>query len=183
MLNKWDELKLIARCVAGDDRRAFEQLVTEHSDPLRRFLLNLTLGNAALTDDLAQDTFLKAWLQLRTFRGMARFRTWLFRIAVNEFNDYCRSRHYEPPGSDPPDEGASPGWDGGAGAIEANLDLKRCMAVLTAQERMAVLLRYLQEFPVKRVAEIMQMPEGTVKSHLFRARSKMEHFLTLDDYK
>lgn len=179
MLTKWDELKLIARCVAGDDRRAFEQLVTEHSDALRRFLLSLTLGDAALTDDLAQDTFLKAWLQLRTFRGMARFRTWLFRIAVNEYNNYYRSRRYEPPGGEPPDTAV---WDGGTRAVEADHDLARCMSALSAPERTAVLLFYLQEFPVKRVAEIMQLPEGTVKSHLHRARTKMEQYLILDNY-
>lgn len=59
MLTKWEELRLVARCVAGDDRRAFERLVEEYQQPLRRFLLNLTMGNASLTDDLAQDTFLK----------------------------------------------------------------------------------------------------------------------------
>ena len=55
MLSKWDELRLIARCVAGDDRHAFERLVDEYNDGLRRFLLNLTLGDACLTDDLAQE--------------------------------------------------------------------------------------------------------------------------------
>ena len=56
MLTKWEELQLIARCVAGDDRDAFGRLVEEYNDGLRRFLLNLTLGDAALTDDLAQDS-------------------------------------------------------------------------------------------------------------------------------
>ena len=77
MLSKWDELRLIARCVAGDDRHAFERLVDEYNDGLRRFLLNLTLGDACLTDDLAQETFLKVYLSLRSFQGLARFKTWL----------------------------------------------------------------------------------------------------------
>ena len=57
MLSKWDELRLIARCVAGDDRHAFERLVDEYNDGLRRFLLNLTLGDVCLTDDLAKKPF------------------------------------------------------------------------------------------------------------------------------
>ena len=69
-MTKWDELKLIAQCVAGDDRRAFERLVVEYNDDLRRFILNLTLGDAALTDDLAQDTFLKAYLSIKSFKGL-----------------------------------------------------------------------------------------------------------------
>lgn len=89
MLNKWEELRLIARCVAGDDRQAFGQLVEEYNDGLRRFLLNLTLGDASLTDDLAQETFIKVYLSLRSYQGIARFRTWLYRIAYNEFTCTC----------------------------------------------------------------------------------------------
>lgn len=92
MLNKWEELRLIARCVAGDDRQAFGQLVEEYNDGLRRFLLNLTLGDASLTDDLAQETFIKVYLSLRSYQGIARFRTWLYRIAYNEFYMYMRRR-------------------------------------------------------------------------------------------
>lgn len=85
MLSRFEELQLIAKCIAGDSRRAFERLVEEYQEGLRRFLLNLTLGDAALTDDLAQETFLKAYMSLRSFKGIARFKTWLYRIAYNEF--------------------------------------------------------------------------------------------------
>ena len=100
MLSKWDELRLIARCVAGDDRHAFERLVDEYNDGLRRFLLNLTLGDACLTDDLAQETFLKVYLSLRSFQGLARFKTWLYRIAYNEYYSYMRKMKEEYPESE-----------------------------------------------------------------------------------
>ncbi len=54
--------------------------------------MNLTLGDASLTDDLAQDTFLKAYMSIRSFQGLSRFKTWLFRIAINEYYAYVRKR-------------------------------------------------------------------------------------------
>ncbi|WP_279129860.1 RNA polymerase sigma factor [Muribaculum intestinale] len=172
MLTKWEELRLVARCVAGDDRRAFERLVEEYQQPLRRFLLNLTMGNASLTDDLAQDTFLKAYLGLRSWQGVARFKTWLFRIAMNEYYGYLRRNREilpdDPPDSIPVDERVDT-----AGATEARLDVYRCLSVLSANERAAVLLFYLEDKPLKEISRILDMPEGTVKSHLSRAKVKM----------
>ena len=77
VLSKIEELKLIARCTLGDDRRAFGTLVEGYQPQVRRFFLNLTLGDEALSDDLAQETFLKAYLNVRSFRGVAKFSTWL----------------------------------------------------------------------------------------------------------
>ena len=171
MLSKWEELRLIARCVAGDDRRAFEQLVEEYNDGLRRFLLNLTLGDASLTDDLAQETFIKVYLSLRSYQGIARFRTWLYRIAYNEFYMYVRRRRES--GED------ERGYAGVADTVspysarDASMDVERCLKVLTEPERTAVLLFYMDDRPIKEIAEIMQMPQGTVKSHLSRAKAKM----------
>ena len=90
MISRFEELKLIARCLTTDSRSAYSELVREYEGGLRRFLLNLTLGDAMLTDDLAQETFLKAYLSLRSFKGVSRFSTWLYRIAYNEYIGYVR---------------------------------------------------------------------------------------------
>ncbi|MDE6527604.1 MAG: RNA polymerase sigma factor, partial [Muribaculaceae bacterium] len=76
-------MKLLALCMAADNREAFSRLVVAYQSPLRRFILNLTGGNAALTDDLAQDTFLKAWLGIRSFKGISGFKNRHYRIAIN----------------------------------------------------------------------------------------------------
>ena len=91
-INRFQELALIPRCVAADDRNAFGQLVDAYSESLRRFLLGLTKGDSALADDLAQETFLKAYLSIRSLEGVTRFRSWLFRIAYNEFVSDLRRR-------------------------------------------------------------------------------------------
>ncbi|MCM1331551.1 MAG: RNA polymerase sigma factor [Bacteroides sp.] len=179
MLTKWDELKLIAQCVAGDDRHAFERLVVEYNDDLRRFILNLTLGDAALTDDLAQDTFLKAYLSIKSFKGLSRFKTWLFRIACNEY--YAHIRHRKELRLEPsyvvqddcelPHDGA-----------DAKMDLQAVLASLNEKECSVLLLFYMQDYPLKKIVEITGIPEGTVKSLLSRAKKKLETELKNDGY-
>ncbi|MDE5838020.1 MAG: RNA polymerase sigma factor, partial [Paramuribaculum sp.] len=84
MLTKFEEISLIAKCVAADDRHAFGRLVDEYQESLRRFIFNLTGGDASLTDDIAQETFLKAYVSIRSFKGLARFKTRLYKIANRE---------------------------------------------------------------------------------------------------
>ena len=75
--------QLIARVVVQDDRHAFAELVRRHQSAVRATLRRLTAGNHALADDLAQETFVLACRNLKSFRQEARFSTWLFRIATN----------------------------------------------------------------------------------------------------
>jgi len=82
---------LVAMAAEQHNRKAFNELVVRYQSPIRRFFLNQTLGNEPLSDDLAQDTFVKAYLSIAKFRGSAAFSTWLYRIAYNVFYDYTRS--------------------------------------------------------------------------------------------
>ena len=74
-------------------RDGFEKVVKEYQAPIRRLFLNLTLGDEMLSDDLAQDTFIKAYTNWNGFRRLSSTKTWLFRIAYNVFYDYRRSLH------------------------------------------------------------------------------------------
>ena len=169
MLSRFEELKLIARCIAADDRDAFGRLVTEYEGGLRRFLLNLTGNDAALTDDLSQDTFLKAYLSIRSFKGISKFKTWLYRIAYNEFVDWKRRNLVvSVTGSEIPERVVDT-----VAPSDAMIDLEQCMASLSDIEKSMVLLFYVEDMPIKKVAEITGCPEGTVKSYLSRARAKM----------
>lgn len=169
MLSRFEELKLIARCIAADDRDAFGRLVTEYEGGLRRFLLNLTGNDAALTDDLSQDTFLKAYLSIRSFKGISKFKTWLYRIAYNEFVDYRRRNLIVAV----TDEEIPERLVDTVAPSDAKIDLERCMAALNDIEKSIVLLFYVEDMPIKKVADITGCPEGTVKSYLSRARAKM----------
>ncbi len=86
-----DDLSLIQQVAELHDKTAFDRLVRKYQSPIRRFFLHQTLGDAQLSDDLAQDTFIRAYTSIGTFRGSAAFSTWLFRIAYNVFYDYRRA--------------------------------------------------------------------------------------------
>lgn len=181
VLSKIEELKLIARCTLGDDRRAFGALVEAYQPQVRRFFLNLTLGDEALSDDLAQETFLKAYLNVRSFRGVARFGTWLYRIAYNEFCSWQRKMQHEAQLPDGLDENFDADCYDSTGdccysatdSVDARIDVWRCMRVLSDTERTLVVLFYIQDLPLKRIEEITGLPEGTVKSYLSRSKAKL----------
>src|SRR5689334_9775379 len=92
------DAELIARVVVQDDRHAFSELVRRYQSAVRATLRRLTVGDHGLADDLAQETFLLAYRNLRAFRQEARFSTWLYRIATNAFLAHKRKRSEEPAG-------------------------------------------------------------------------------------
>ena len=175
-LGRLQQLKLIAQCVVGDDRDAFGQLVEAYQPQVRRFFLNLTSGDAMLTDDLAQETFIKAYLGLRSFKGLSDFGTWLYRIGYNEFYDHVRrtreqaTDQWETLADDPGQDSAQ--------SIDASLTVDEALRHLNPTERVVVTLFYIEDQPLKRIASITGMPEGTVKSHLHRAKVHLKQFLS-----
>ncbi len=171
MLSKIEEIKLIARCVTFDDHRAFARLVEEYSPGLRRFVYNLTLGDAALTDDITQETFIKAYTQLRSFQGLARFGTWLYTIACRVHQDYLRKHSREIIDSElcQHNESVSTPLD----SVDCKHDIDIALSGLSNDERTAVLLFYLEDRPIKEISRITGKPEGTIKAHLSRAKVKM----------
>ncbi len=176
MLSKIEELKLVAQCALGDNRRAFATLVEAYQPRVRRMMLNLTCGDEYLSDDLAQETFIKAWLALRSFKGISSFSTWLYRIGYNEFYSHMRRQRETPLGDRPLPQEAHES----AVATEAALDVRAALASLGEAERAVVTLHYLDDLPLKKIATIMSLPLGTVKSHLHRAKGKMQHLLLTD---
>ena len=152
----------------ADDRHAFGTLVEDYQPRLRRFFLNLTLGDEYLSDDLAQETFVKAYIELRSFKGIARFGTWLFRIGYNVFYSYKRSQHPTSDLEDAPEQLATP-----IDSSEISMDVKTAMAQLSEIERTVVTLFYINDMPIKQIATITALNQNTVRSHLHRAKEKM----------
>jgi RNA polymerase sigma-70 factor (ECF subfamily) len=176
MLSRLDEIKLLSQCALADNRDAFGRLVEAYQPRVRRFLLNLTMGDDMLTDDLAQETFIKAYVGIRGFKGLSSFGTWLYRIAYNEFYSHTR-KHVE----DHVDDIAAMGEVSTAAndAIEASMTVQEALARLNDNERVAVTLFYIEDQPLKQVAKIMQMPEGSVKSLIHRSKAKMRQFIEI----
>ena len=174
MLSKLDEIRLLSQCALADNRDAFGRLVEAYQPRVRRFLLNLTTGDEMLTDDLAQETFIKAYVGIRGFKGLSSFGTWLYRIAYNEFYNHTR-RHQE---EHVEDITRLAGASTAAGdAVDASMTVKRALEALNDNERVAITLYYIEDQPIKQVSNIMQMPEGSVKSLIYRGRDKMKQFI------
>lgn len=169
---------LIARALSHEDQNAFGELVRRYQSPVRAFLLRMTTGDWALTDDLAQETFLKAWRKLRTFRGEARFSTWLFGIAVNEFRGACRRRKdLALPETDmlaDPEEEAAPALD-----PNLRLDLTEALRTLTPAERAAVILCCQNGLSHEEAARVLDSPLGTVKTNILRGKEKLKRRLNI----
>ena len=180
------DAELIARVVVRDDRHAFSELVRRHQSAVRTTLRRLTSGNHALADDLAQDTFVLAWRNLKSFRQEARFSTWLYRIATNCWLGNVRKRQEEllgdhddslPDGED--DTAAEQGSFGGdhAAATTMKIDLERAMAVLSGAERAAIVQCYHNDLSHEEAAYVLGCPVGTVKTHVLRGKQKLKRAL------
>lgn len=171
------DISLVARVVAFGDKRAFDALVKRHQAAVRRFFMSQTLGDGLLSDDLAQDTFVKAYTHIGSFRGTSGFSTWLFRIACNVLYDYMRSRKTT--------DGIDDGMFNRSGGVADNalkIDIYAALRLLKPDERLCVTLQLVDGQPIGRIAEITGMPTGTVKSHLARGKSKLAEYLKENGY-
>jgi RNA polymerase sigma-70 factor, ECF subfamily len=157
---------LIARVLARDDRHAFSTLVRRHQSAVRGLLRRLTCGNESQADDLAQETFWRAYRGLRGYRAGARLSTWLHRIAYNVFLNSIRRR--EPTGLEEP-TAATPG---GNHAMLRH-DLAHALVDLAPAERAAITLAFGREHTHQEVAAILDCPLGTVKTHIARGKEKL----------
>ena len=171
---------LIARVVVNDDRHAFAELVRRHQSSVRACLRKLTAGNFALADDLAQETFVLAWRNLKSFRQEARFSTWLYRIATNCWLADARKRKEELLGDtdadvadEAQDDDAGPASSDQARGSALKIDLERAMRVLSEGERAAIVQCYHNDLTHEEAAYVLGMPVGTVKTHVLRAKQKL----------
>ena len=169
--------ELVARVLRADDRGAFAELVRRHQAAVRALLRRLVSGDAARADDLAQETFVKAYLKLATFRGDASLGTWLYRIAVNTYlaDQRRAARRERPAGPDPEDEraGATDLRPRPADHTALQVDLERAMASLPEAERAAIALCYAAGLSHAEAAAVLGLPVGTVKTHILRGKQKL----------
>lgn len=165
------EARLVARA-AGGDRTAFAALVQAHQGYLRKLLGRVCRGDQGRADDLAQEAFVRAWRALPGFRGEARFRTWLTRLA------YSALSAERPPlpqrDEDPQDASACSDF---APGTDWRIDLDRAMASLSDAQRHALLLCYGADLSHAEAAQVLGWPLGTVKTQLLRAKARLRDHL------
>lgn len=164
---------LVARVVTDDDRTAFELLVRRYQSPLRNFLRRLTHTDLERADDLAQETFLKLYTSIDTYKGTARFSTWLYRIAYNTFLNDQRKRV---PQTQFDERRHSAATDTTLAASE-KADIDGALEHLTDRQRAVFDLHYKKDMTHEEVADVLELPLGTVKSDLTRGRDKLKEIL------
>lgn len=179
-----------ARGAEGRDpsRRAFEELLSEHLDPLYRTALRLCGGREADAEDLLQETALRALRKFRDLRDQNAGRSWLFTILARTHLNWVRAagRRGETFSGDleaPAFERALQQWRSSEtpeNVLESRLLRERLAAALDTLEpamRVVVWLVDVEEFRQREVAEVLEVPEGTVASRLYRARRKLRDAL------
>jgi len=181
-----DEQRLVLASKGGD-QDAFAQLVQRY----QRRIFNLVyrmLQHYEEANEITQETFLAAWQGLPSFRGEARFATWLYRIAYN-----CALKQLETRKRDRALQAALQAEQ----ALESESTFDRASAQIDAYEqqalvqehlshlpakyRIVLILRHLQDMTYEEMAEILTMPVGTIKTHLFRARNLLKERLLGQD--
>jgi len=185
--NTQEDRKLVADAKKGESY-AFERLLKKYRKSVYYMLLKM-VKNADDAEDLTQEAFAKAFNSIEKFDSKFAFSTWLFRIATNNCIDFIRKKRVQTVSIDQPvegDDGSSMRFD----VKDENLDpnesmlkqqrkryLRMAIDRLPEKYRVLVELRYFQELSYEEVANELQIPLGTVKAQLFRARELLNQEL------
>ncbi|MBA3564843.1 MAG: RNA polymerase sigma factor [Gammaproteobacteria bacterium] len=168
-----DDAELITRSLIYRDTAAFDELVRRYQSRVRGWLRHLS-GDVGIADDMAQDTFLRAWRKLDTYKASGAFGAWLLTIARHEFLQYCRRSGREEQRRQELIAGeAATSGQAYSSIDEANHDIGRFLDVLKPEERDTMVLVYGFGLSHSEASEVSGLPLGTVKSHVRRGISKI----------
>lgn len=182
-----DDATLIDQFLRTGDEEAFEILVRRYQEKIFRLAASI-LGRGADSEaeDATQEVFIVVLRRLRTFRRESAFSTWLYRVARNQIIDYRRraARCPSEVGCDElrtvPDSNALVNPQKVVAAAQRRDRLMRHIDRLSEPQRVVVHLHYWQEQSVAEISELLDLKQGTVKSHLYRARQRLARFLRED---
>ncbi len=185
------ERLLIAR-LRERDEQAFEEIVRTYGDKVFSLIYRM-LGNRQEAEDVAQDVFITVFKTIESFRGEAKFSTWLLRIAANHSKNRIKHLARRPTeGVDPEDVSqVRQSADRPAPPVQAQIDapdklmeaaemeahVQRAIEALDEDQRLLVVLRDVEEMSYQEIGEITGLPEGTIKSRLHRARTAIKEEL------
>jgi RNA polymerase sigma-70 factor (ECF subfamily) len=176
-----DDARLIEKSLAGDTE-AFGQLVCKYQDRLFNTVLHVA-GSREEAEDVAQEAFVQAYLKLSSFHGHSAFYTWLYRIAFNVAVSRRRRKKHElsldssreEAGHEPSDDLEPPGED--LLRRERAQLVHAALASLSEEHRTILVLREMEGFEYEQISDILDLPTGTVRSRLHRARLQLREQL------
>ena len=164
-----DDHKLIERILYCDDQYAFTVLLKKYQSPIRQFLRRLTAGQRDIADDIAQETFIKVYRKLDTFKGQASLTTWIHKIAY-----YCYLRSQQKQYLQEEMQGFDLSeFETKTDNKDKDILIEQLMKMLSHDERTCLTLSISVGFTHDEICEVTQLPLGTVKSHINRGKSKL----------
>lgn len=166
---------LVSRAQSGD-ATAFESLYRQHSRRIFALCLRM-VADPDRAEDLVQETFVRAWEKLSSFRGDSAFATWLHRLAINVVLGEGRRRQSRREGDQVPIDDSST-LQPPTRRSETGIDLERAIAGLPDQARVVFVLHDIEGYRHSEIAELAGIAEGTSKAHLHRARRLLREALT-----
>ena len=177
-----DDQYLVALAVTSQDTAAFGELIRRHQSHIRNFLRKLTGGSFDQADDLAQETFLRAWDKLQTYSGRGSFIGWLLKVAYTTFLQSKRKSKRYAEVLDEAGHVADLQAKSYTQDTEEVSDLDKLMAVLTTEERAIMVMSYACGLSHREISDATGQPVGTVKSIIYRSKEKIRTSFDIKDH-
>lgn len=176
-----DDHQLVAEVLSGPDTSAFGELIRRHQSQVRNFLRKLS-GDNAVADDLAQDSFIRAWDKLHTFSGRGSFIGWLLKIAYTTFlQSKRRSKRYAEILEEVAYGETVRSQTFTTDNVEAG-DIDKLLAVLGDEERAIIVMSYACGLSHREISEATGQPVGSVKSVIHRGKEKIRNRFNIEDH-
>ena len=165
---------LVQQAIGLNDVTAFEQLVRRHQ-PRILLLQRKFVRDHALAEDLCQETFLRAWRKLHTFRGSGGFSAWLAKLAYNVFLQHIRKSgktkwHISLDANENLELPAQ-----ASSGLDETPDLPKLLGILSSEEQLIMVLNYGHGLSNTEISGLLDVPVGTVKAKIHRAKEKIRH--------
>ena len=174
-----EEIFLISRVVLLGDERAFGRLMKRYLRPVHRYFLIETGGDEAMSDDLTQETFIRVWRGLDSYKRLSAFGTWVYRIAFTTYQNHLKGVKHHLSLDDehvvPALQHLTTESDHDTEEIAA---LHRALGLLNEGEKTSITLFYLEEMSIKEIAAVTEMSAGAIKTALSRGRNHLRTLLT-----
>ena len=176
-ISQANETELVTRAQNGD-RNAFSELVRIHSQGVLNVIYRMC-GDMQIAEDAAQETFIQAWLRLRSYRPQASLRNWLYRIAVNTAIDMLRKEKRILPGAveDMNLMDKEPSPEALVASMQRTEAVQVAILSLPDASRAVIVLREFESLSYQEIAEALEIPVGTVMSRLNYARKLLREKL------
>ena len=176
-----DDRRLVELVLAGDNI-AFEYLFNRYQESIHRLFIQRT-GTVQDADDLLQENFIKVYINIHRYNPAYTFGQWVYTIARNTFVDYARKRQEDMPidekySSSP---STSPTPEENFINLQQRSQIKRILESMPERYRQLIVMRFFDEYSYEEIAAKLQLPLGTVKTRIHRAREQMLRLLSIID--